>query len=253
LSPTIFNPYRYAGVPDPDYEENFDTDPTSNGWTLTGSAIAYDASAKNITLDAIGAYTNAYGLKLDLQTVLSGSNLDNTKFVVQFVWTATSWTEELSYSGYHDIGVWLTKLASPVGGKNTNLAFAGGDTGGASYLRDYCAKISDDAAWDAFEIPSRSDPVNVGREWATSGIAPSTSTTVGVRMIRTATNGMKVEIYTDADFDSSPAVATLTNTTLLANVDDLRYFFIAGYLQAGGSAVNQATLDSIKIWNGINL
>jgi len=49
---------------------------------------------------------------------------------------------------------------------------------------------------------------------------------------------------------NTPTTANLTDTAILAVVDDLRYIYIAGYLQAGGSAVNQATLDNIKIWNG---
>jgi hypothetical protein len=240
----------------PDYEEDFDTDPTSGDWTLTGSAIAYDSSAKNITLDAVGTY-NADppdGLRLDLQDILGGNNLDNTEFIVQFVWKATSWTEETSSSAYHDIGFWLQQSENPTTGtKNTFLAFAGGDTGSTPtyYQTDYCMKIADDASYDGFFLDDKSgSPDNPDKECATFGIAPSTGTTVGVRMIRTGTSAMKGEIYTDADFTSTPTTATLTDTAILAVVDDLRYIYIAGYVQAGGSAVNQATLDNLKIWNG---
>jgi len=251
MSNNVVNPYRYAGVPEPDYEENFDTNPTDGDWTLTGSSVSYDASAKNITLDAIDDVEDVEGLQLDLQDVLSGSNLDNTKFVVQFVWKATSWTDSgaAGYGGYHDIGFWLFKDAAAM--TATKFAFGGGNTGGVSWQREYSMAIGYERTWEAFEIDSQT-PIN--RRFATSGVDPVTGTTIGVRMVRTSSTAMRGEIYANADFDSTPTIASLdAYSTLIGNIQDLRYIFIAGYLQAGGSAVNQATLDSIKIWNGINL
>jgi len=126
--------------PTPDYEEDFLTDPTSGDWTNNGASVTYDASEDNIALDPNTGDNAAdfKGLLLDLQDVL-GENLDNEKFVVQFVWTATSWTEATT-PYYDDIGVWLQKLlpSSVTNLTNSGFKFGGGNTGGAvAYSSDY--------------------------------------------------------------------------------------------------------------------
>jgi len=255
MSNFTVNPYSYvSGEPAPDYEENFDTDPTLGDWTLTGLSVSYDATAKNIYIQP-GDYavSNFYGLKLDLQDVLS-SNLDNAKWVIQYTWNPYgTWTENTSGS-HLDCGIWIESLDPDSSTVNTNWGFkwGGGDTGGTGYLRDYCIGGTYLKAWQAFRNPVGND--QAGRaQWVSFGITPSTGTEIGVRLTRESTTAFKGEIFADADFDSTPTSISLTDTALMGNIDDLRYLLIAGYLDAGSNGANNNFFDNLKIWNGINL
>jgi len=247
-----------AGPPDPDYEEDFLTDPFLGDWTLTGSSCQWDAYGnKKIFVYPTDAASNFYGMKLDLQDVL-GSNLDNSKWVLQFTWESYNWTPS-TINGNHDTGIFLESL-DPCGGvgcggsnaeTNWGFKFGGGGTRGSEYLRDYCIGGTYQTSWQAFRDPSQNW---AGRsQWVSFGVTPSTGTTVGIRLTRESTTAFKGELYTDADFDSTPTSIALTDTAMMGNIDDLRYLLIAGYLDAGVNGANENFFDNIKIWNGINL
>ena len=185
-------------------------------------------------------------------SVFDGNNLDNEKFVVQFVWTAASWTESTN-ALYNDCGVWLQKLLPSSDNWNTNsgFKFGGGNVFYGSYSTDYQAAGTFEYLWAAFRVPA--SDVAGRTEFKTFNVAPVTGTSVGIRLIRTSATGFKSELYADADFDSTPTVATLTDTAMIGDIQDIRYLLIAGYKEVGASGTNEATLDSLKIWNGINL
>ena len=242
-----------GGEPTPDYEDDFLTNPTDGDWTLTGSAVQWDAYGdKKVFVTPVGSASNFYGLKLDLQDVLGGSNLDNSKWVIQFTWESYSWTEATTGAN-HDTGVFLESLdpSSSTAETNWGFKFGGGDTGGSEYLRDYCIGGTYDASWQAFRDPSQD--VSGRAQWVSFGVAPSTGTTVGIRLTRESTTAFKGELYTDADFDSTPTAISLTDTTMMGNIDDLRYLLIAGYTDAGSNGVNENFFDNLKIYNGVNL
>jgi len=245
-----------GGVPTPDYEDDFSTNPTEGNWTLTGVDVTYDATNDLVNLNALtgDVHANFYGLKLDLQDVLGGSNLDNEKFVIQFTWDAYSWTK--STNGYYcDVGIWLTTPdpSSATAGDCDGFKFGGGNvkSGGDSYQQNYCLGGFFETAWQAFKKDAQSIADEV--QWVDVGVAPVTGTEIGMRLIRTSATGFKSELYADADFESSPTTTTLTDTSLIGNIEDVRYLLLAGYKETGTDGTNQANFDNLKIYNGINL
>ena len=242
-----------GGEPTPDYEENFLTDPTLGDWTLTGSSVQWDVyGEKRVYIQPSDSASNFYGLKLDLQDVLGGSNLDNSKWVLQFTWDPYSYTANTTGS-HCDCGVFLESLDPSSSNTETNwgFKFGGGGTGGTNYLNDYCISGTYVNSWQAFRQPSQD--VAGRAEWVSFGITPSTGTEIGVRLTRESTTAFKGEIYADADFDSTPTSRSLADTTMMGNIDDQRYLLIAGYRDLGFNGANQNFFDNLKIWNGVNL
>jgi hypothetical protein len=233
----------------PDYEENFDTDPTSGDWTLTGSSVSYDSTDKNISIVPADSASDFYGLVIDLQDVL-GSNLNNSTWVMQFTWKADSYTANTTGS-HCDCGVFLESLDPASGDTETNwgFKFGGGGTGGSTYLNDYCISGIYQNSWQAFRQPSQN--VAGRAEWVDFGVTPSTGTTVGIRLTRESTTAFKGELFSDADFDSTPTSISLTDTTMMGNIDDQRYLLIAGYRDVGFNGANNNSFDNLKIWNGV--
>jgi len=234
----------------PDYEENFDTNPTLGDWTLTGNSVSYDSSDKNISIvPADTTAGNFYGLVLDLQTVL-GSNLNNSAWVMQFTWESDSWTTNTSGS-HLDGGVFLESLLPASGNAETNhgFKFGGGNTGGSTYERDYCISGIYQNSWQAFRQASQN--VAGRAQWVDFGVSPSTGTTVGIRLTRESTTAFKGELYAGANFSATPTEISLTDTTLMGDIDDLRYLLLAGYLDGGSNGANNNSFDNVKIWNGV--
>jgi len=243
-----------AGAPEPDYEDDFSTNPTDGDWTLTGSSVSYDSTDKNISIVPADSASNFYGLKLDLQDVL-GSNLDNAKWVLQFTWKADSYTANTTGS-HLDAGIWIESLDPASGNVDTNwgFKFGGGNTSApslSSYLNDYCISGIYKNPWQAFRCPSQD--VAGRAQWVSFGITPSTGTEIGIRLTRESTTAFKGELYADADFDSTPTSISLSDTTMMGNIDNLRYLLIAGYRDTGFNGANNNSFDNLKIYNGINL
>ena len=245
-----------GGEPTPDYEDDFLTNPTDGDWTLTGSSVQWDAYGdKKVFIQPADSASNFYGLKLDLQDVLGGSNLDNSKFVLQFTWDPYSYTANTTGS-HCDCGVWIESLDPASGNVDTNwgFKFGGGNTSApslSSYLNDYCISGIYENPWQAFRCPSQD--VAGRAQWVSFGITPSTGTEIGIRLTRVSTTAFKGELYADADFDSTPTSISLTDEPLMTSIDDLRYLLIAGYRDLGFNGANQNFFDNLKIYNGVNL
>jgi len=242
-----------GGVPTPDYEDDFSTNPTDGDWTLTGVNVTYDATNDWIDLNGRGADAHAqmYGLKLDLQDVL-GSNLSNTKWVIQFTWNAYSWTAGTT-GHYCDVGIWLTTQdpSHAVAGDCDGFKFGGGNVGTASYQQNYCLGGFFETSWQAFKKATQDIAGEV--QWVDVGVAPVTGTEIGMRLIRTGATGFKSELYADADFDSTPTTTELDDVDLIGDIQNVRYLLLAGYRETGTNGANIANFDNLKIYNGINL
>jgi len=230
-----------TGVP------TYETD-TFSGWSASGFA---SIGSNKVTLAVpTGTYNNndaMDGVRYDIGT----ANFDDT-WTLQFTVKPTVWSTN-STCDYQDGWIMVT---SGIGLNYNYVIFALSNTTcnpSTSTRNEYSFALKQGAGFRGHidtntsgvqEFMPTITPIN-------SGLTPVVDSKKGIRIRRTASNAFTFEIWNNSDFTGSANYTySSSDTTLAADIEDLRYITIGGNTQSGGNGGNTSEIDDLKFWDG---
>ena len=240
----------------PDYEQDFTTDATQNGWTATGSTWgSYSSSNPYVVLNPSGQGSGtadpAVAFTYDLQhaDALNGSNLSDTEWVFQFTAKVHSYSAN-STCNYVDAVVAISDGTQWGSNNNSHFGIGFGNTDCSPNSEVHEIKFLNKHNKNLDGFHSVSD-TNYQRVPDTQGegydLESNVGTTVGIRFVRTGSTAAYGQVWNSTFTTQIGSNYSLTESHM-SNLDDLRYIHLTAYSQGGASGI-EIRISDIKIWN----